>query len=128
MILIDWLHTADIGIAGDVVGNIFNEVAKLLPGNTKEERVKVLWGKVRLYYKASHTPNRLQTLTPTMIKADGKPPKLKAKAAITRHLVPVAAFIANEVSLGTPHWITVVNCADLLAEVYTCKDRMPLPC
>ena len=49
MILIDWVQTADIGIAGDVVGNIFNEVAKLLPGSTKEERVKVLWGKVRLY-------------------------------------------------------------------------------
>ena len=83
-ILIDWLHTADIGIAGDVVGNIFNEVAKLLPGGTKLERVKVLWSKVKLYYMASHTPNRLQTLTPTMIKADGQPPKLRAKAAITR--------------------------------------------
>ena len=48
MILIDWLHTADIGIAGDVVGNIFNEVAKLLPGGTKLERAKVLWSKVKL--------------------------------------------------------------------------------
>ena len=48
LILRDWLHTADIGFARDVVGNMFHEVAKLLPGRTKEERVKVLWGKVRL--------------------------------------------------------------------------------
>ena len=95
LILVNWLHTADIGIAGDVVGNMFNEVAKLLPGRNKEERVKVLWGKVRLYYKASHTPNKLQTLTPAMIKANGKPPKHRAQAAITRHLVPCAAFIAQ---------------------------------
>ena len=30
-------------------------------------------------------------------------------------------------SLVTPHWVTVVNCAELLAEVYTCRDMMPYP-
>ena len=43
---------------------------------------------IKEYYKIMKPPTCLQTLTPEMVQREKKAPKLKAKGAETRHLVP----------------------------------------
>ena len=48
-------------------------------------------------YDAAHTEDRLQNLTPAMLQAVGKYPKLRASAAQVRALVPIAHKLANSI-------------------------------
>ena len=34
----DWLHVADLGVAGDFIGNFLHEVLPLFPGSSKKEK------------------------------------------------------------------------------------------
>ena len=51
---------------------------------------------IKLHYKKFHTQSRLQKLTWEMIRVDQKPPKLRAKSAETRHLVPCCYELAMD--------------------------------
>ena len=55
-----------------------------------------LWNTIKLHYKTFHTQSRLQKLTWEMIGVDQKPPKLRAKGAETRQLVPCCSELAMD--------------------------------
>ena len=88
----DWLHVVDLGVGADFLGNLFLLLAQKLPGQNLAARVASLWERAQAFYKANEVPDRLQNLTPTMLRKRGAnvPPKLRAGAAVTRALIPFA--------------------------------------
>jgi len=95
--MVDCLHTMDLGVAADCLGNLLLEILRLffLP-ETRADKVSNLWHRMKQWY-ADHRPhNQLQTLTWAMIKKDAtNPAKLRAKAAECRGLIPFGAALAN---------------------------------
>lgn len=122
MVMIDVLHAMDLGITQDVVGNLFFEMLELriLAGASREARLTSLWAKLKAHYKAMKTSNRLQKLTMGMVKADKKPPKLRTKAAETRHIMPFAVEIAQELHAADPsvHNATILQMVSGLFDLY----------
>ncbi len=125
-IIIDVLHSVDLGCAADAAGSFFYELLHngggFLTGRTVLKRVQDLWAMVRRLYKQHKTPNRLQALTKDMIckkKANSKP-KLKAKAAEMRHLVPIIVEIAKEyhARIGTRKSKAIVDLFSRLLAFY----------
>ena len=94
---IDWLHCADQGVTADYLGNLFKLVRTKLPGNNVKERTRALWVRIRAWYNGPlRITDQLPKVTPGMIQADKKTPKLRASAACARALVPFAQLIADE--------------------------------
>ena len=123
--MIDWLHTVDLGVVADALGQLFDEIIELLPGANRKERVNSLWQRVRAFYKEFRPPSELQALTPEMVKAPGQPAKLRAKAAQCRYLLPFGAALAKEFSGGSEHRATVSNLMQYLLEVTVCISTEP---
>ena len=63
---------------------------------SRRGRIAELWNMIKLHYKTFHTQSRLQKLTWEMIGVDQKPPKLRAKGAETRQLVPCCSELAMD--------------------------------
>ena len=101
-LVIDVLHAADLGTSADVTGSFLFEMVNygrgFLSGTTKEKRVQDLWSRIRKLYKQFGTPNRLQALTVQMIckSKHASKPKLRAKAAEMRHLIPCVVQLAKD--------------------------------
>jgi hypothetical protein len=94
-IMVDYLHTMDLGVATDCLGNLFLDILSLLPG-TRADKVSDLWRRLKHWYAYHRPHNQLQTLTWEMIKKDAtSPAKLKAKAAECRDLIHFADALAN---------------------------------
>ena len=87
---IDWLHAADQGVAADWMGNVFKFLVRRSPGANLKAKHIHLWNRVLEFYDDKHVHDRLNALTPTMIQAKGKPPKLRCSAAQCRALIPFA--------------------------------------
>lgn len=85
--LLDWLHTADLGVGADALGNILVVVVDKLPGASQAARVQALWAEMQQFYSREKSESRLDTLTWTMLKQPGKAAKLRGKAAEVRGLV-----------------------------------------
>ena len=100
-IVIDVLHAVDLGCAADAVGSFFYDLVHgkhgFLDGSTALRRVQTLWAMIKTEYKKMKTPNRLQSLTLEMIvkKKKNSKPKLRAKGAEMRRLVPCVVNIAK---------------------------------
>ena len=128
-VVLDWLHIVDLGIAQDLIGNLFHEcVLGGLPGANKKERLLVLWTKLRQFYEAHKTPVRLGELTLEMFEQSGKSPKLRSKGGECRHLVPFAASLAAELAHLGEHWARIHNCMRLLfdcAKHAACEPFQP---
>lgn len=73
-IQIDWLHTADLGVTSDFLGNLFYLLVKKMPGNMAAA-VAQLFRDIQAFYVASGTTSRLSTLTLAMIRQSGKKKK-----------------------------------------------------
>jgi len=112
----DWLHTVDLGVGQDAIGNLFAEAVDLLPGRTVHDRVQVLWNRVQAYYAREKVQARLDNLTLEMIRPPGKGPKLRSKAAECRHLYPFGAALAQELGEGSEHRRTVAALMQYLLE------------
>ena len=97
--MIDVLHTCDQGVASHVIGNVLHECCELkvfAPGGTLEQNVAALDTSMAAWYKANRVTSKVQgKLTKEGIRASGQWPKLKAKAAATRHLAPFALQLAQ---------------------------------
>jgi hypothetical protein len=78
---IDWLHTMDLGVLADVIGNVFWEALPLLPRKNRGEQVMLLWHQIQEYYVLARVPGRLDNSTEGMIKCQGKSPKQRGRAA-----------------------------------------------
>ena len=70
---------------------------RILPGNNKAERLSSLWKRLKEFYKRVRPASVLDNLTEEMIRRDGasKKPKLKAKGAERRYLIPFGVELAN---------------------------------
>ena len=92
----DWLHCADQGVTSEFIGNLFHYLRDKLEGRTVKLRTARLWERVQNFYNANNVQDRLQALTPTMIKMDKKGPVLRSSAAQCRALVPFASEVAQD--------------------------------
>ena len=62
-----------------------------------KERSQALWVRIREWYNGPlRITDQLPKLTPGMVQADKRSPKLRASAACARALVPFAQLIADE--------------------------------
>ena len=88
--VVDWLHTADLGVAADFAGNVIFLLADHhFGGSSFEERLANVWLDIRQWYKATKAENQFESITPTMVRAKAtKSPKPKGKAGEIRYLVP----------------------------------------
>ena len=93
---IDCLHSADQGCAADYLGNLLWLVQAKLPGANVKARVTNLWMQIEEEYRAREVGDRLQNLTPLMIKQNKKGPKLRCSGAQCRALVPIALHLAQK--------------------------------
>ena len=93
-VMVDPLHTLDQGVSSNIIGSVFWYIAVIrnfLGGNTYDRRVFNLWSDLKLWYSNNRCTSRLQgELTKERVRASGQYPKLKAKAAATRHLAKYA--------------------------------------
>ncbi|CAE7249813.1 unnamed protein product [Symbiodinium sp. CCMP2592] len=98
MCQLDWLHIVDIGVALEFQGSLFHYVClKKLQGNL-QVACRELFFMIKEYYSANNVGSQLGELKPTMLKGKGKPyPKLRAKAAESRALVPFSEILAQAV-------------------------------
>ena len=122
-IMVDTLHTVDQGVASHIVGNICWEFAarRRSFGTTNiDDGIKALDAHLRSWYASRKTLKeyRLQgKLTPERLRAQGKWPKLKAKAASTRHLAKYVLHLVQ--SFGGPEDRDLLALCQLLDRFYT---------
>ena len=117
----DWLHTADLGIAADFLGQLFWKCLRKLQGRNIKEKVNTLWGLMQHFYQTNKSTDRLQGLSPGMLKAAGKHPKLRSQAAVCRCLVPFGKQLAEQFLDGEgAEESTARHCANLLHQCYQC--------
>ncbi len=123
IVVVDWLHCADIGVAADVLGNVLLELVDKYPGTDRNVRMTNLWKHISDEYARHAVPadNRFPGLRLKSFSASNKSPKLKGKAAHIRYLVPVLDCIVQEqIPQDSVHNQTVVKCMHYLAECYSC--------
>ena len=104
MVMLDWMHAADLGILGYELGEALWSLLPALvgmPASTKarHEGFKVLKARLKNYYKENpdkvHSKVPMKKFTIWKIKGRGRP-KLRAKAAQTRDLLPFVLQLATE--------------------------------
>ena len=116
----DWLHVCDLGIAADFLGNFLLLVSAKFEGAGHKSRVAAMWLHIRAWYVEHQVENRLDSLDPAMSQSGPrKPPKLRAKAAQARWLVPYAPFAAAELLGDSDVEITAKAMAVELAACYS---------
>ena len=101
----DVLHAVDQGVACHVVANVFIEIMGLnLWGANQDENLRGLEKDILEWQKAQGETCRLQgKLTFARIRTSAEWPKLKAKAAITRHLIDYAVHLCRAHDSGSDH-------------------------
>ena len=129
--LVDWLHCADLGITADWLAGLFLYVLPKLQGQNQGQRISTLWRLVQDFYKETKVTSKLDMLTAAMIKRPKKSPKLRAKAAEARALVPFGLELANKYLTSTEEENTVrlamqhlFNCYEMLSPTTFCAERM----
>jgi hypothetical protein len=133
---VDWLHSADQGVAADFFGNLLcHLVDKHMPGNTLVLRCAALWQEIQGLYEDLGITDRLQNLTIGMLRKSGKSPKLRASAAQTRALIGCAHRLATRLlDPADPLEQAMLVAATSLNECYSClagdsifwEDLLPL--
>ena len=94
MVMVDWLHTMDLGVLADVIGNVFWDALPLMGAPPRDRQVKSLWNMIQLYFAEAKVPDRLDGLTEEMIKDKKSAPRQRGRAAQVRYLSPFAARLA----------------------------------
>lgn len=127
MVLVDWLHTMDIGVTATVLGSFFFECLAYLPGGNRKEKVASLWERMRNFYDRHPLASKLDSLTVDMIKQDQKKPKLRGKASQVKALVPFALELAQQYFTAGPHNNTVKAVVENLSFLYRALDEEAWP-
>ncbi|CAE7307171.1 unnamed protein product [Symbiodinium sp. CCMP2592] len=128
VIRLDWLHIMDLGCAADAAGNVLYHLQSKMPGSNITKRTGELYKEISQEYKNQGVASdRLATLTETMYRKEaGKAPKLKAKGAETRKLIPILdavcrKFLDSSGDLDS----AVLACISLLLACYAALDVEP---
>ena len=125
MVMVDWLHTMDLGVLADVIGNVFWDALPLMGAPPRDHQVKSLWNMIQLYYAEAKVPDRLDGLTEEMIKDKKSAPRQRGRAAQVRYLLPFAARLAESFSSENEHWRTVATVTDLLLQLTLMNNTIP---
>ena len=64
----DWLHTTDLGVTLDYIGNLCWLVLPKLGPDNRKGQPKALFLEIRAWYKENRISSRLDHLTDTMVK------------------------------------------------------------
>jgi hypothetical protein len=125
-IMIDTLHTVELGLGAHITGNIFVELIsrKVFGGNTLEDNTARLSEVLANLYKRDKEKNKLRgKLTIDKVRDQGGWPKLKAKGACVRHIAKYALELWVSYSTGTEydHW--VLGCIQCLCDFYQILDN-----
>lgn len=119
MFQLDWLHAVDKGVASSFLGNLLWMILPKLQGPNKTEKIKTLFLKMKAFYRTHGSTDKYGDMKLTMIKQDGKGPKLRGGAAEVRALVPFGRLLAEEyLSPDVPEEQAALTCARLLEECY----------
>ena len=137
MIKLDWMHVVDLGILTYVLGEAWWALLpKLAPrvwgrrGGDQKRRalgLQTLKGKLREYYRLRKTDTKLpvERLTLRKVRAR-KHPKLKAKAAQARRLLPFTLALARDMWRGPgieSHRLQALEC---LSDIFALNDQKEL--
>ena len=99
-VMIDVLHTVDLGIASHIIANILWILVVnrcILGGSTIAESIARLNSHLDAWYKRTKATTKVQgKLTPERLRASKGWPKLKAKAAGTRHMAQYVLELLSE--------------------------------
>ena len=88
-IMIDCLHTMDLGVTQVTLGNLFYEYwySPMCKASNQALKTLELWKLIKEYYKRIKPASAISALTVEMVKQPKKGPKFRGKGAETRHLV-----------------------------------------
>ena len=107
-VFLDVLHCLDQGYSSHVVGSALKHMIWVdLSHMEKQAALALVWERIQRLYVQMKSTTRLTNLLLGMIVGDAKKanarwPTLNAKAAETRHLVPVLAMLASEQPFAGP--------------------------
>lgn len=121
-VVVDWMHTVDLGIAQYLLGNILLELLMLMGGtqSSPEPEISQLLLLIKQMSKQLGCKNPpFHGLTIGMIKRSGANPHLRTKAAETRHAVPCVLRLLDQYFPPRDHRETTrVNCLRWLNNIY----------
>ena len=119
-VMVDTLHTVDQGVASHIIGNVMWLIAvkrRGFGGTTQVENIKRLDKHMRQWYSRTRAEYKVQgKLTKERVRTKAQWPKLKAKAAATRHLSAYAVSLIE--TFGTPADAQVRVICQLLHRFY----------
>ena len=122
IVMVDWLHCCDLGVAADVLGNVLLEMVDAMGSqDSKDSRVGRLWKDILESYKRLNYEQgmRFPYLKLKSFIQTGKSPKLRGKAAHIRGLVPILDALASKYLPQTDvHTQTVKSCLHYLSMCY----------
>ena len=111
-IMIDVLHTIDLGVAAHIIGNIlfiFGVLRAVFGGSVYTERVAKMFEALKAWYSRTKCTSKIQgKLTLDRIRPNGDWPKLKAKAAAVRHMARFCLWIVETHGTSDDHLILQV--------------------
>ena len=108
-VMVDILHTLDLGISAHIVGSVmfvFACIRKAFGGNRHVEGATRIAAHLKEWYKRTNCHSRIKgKLTLQRLKADKAWAKLKAHGAATRALAPYALALLREFGdVDCPRW------------------------
>lgn len=123
MLCYDILHNTDRhGVSSHFCGNVLFELV-WRSGGTPGARLRLIWRDIQRHYDSFATTCRLTNLTERMIvdtkSLNSSYPELKAKAAETRHLVPVIYELCKTYNSGPQHDARRLRAAGHLCSFYS---------
>jgi hypothetical protein len=93
--LFDWLHCADIGITLEFLASVLLLLLPKIAGANLKEKCSNLFIELKAWYRLHNVTSKLDNLTLSMLKQPKKFPKLRARAAECRALVPWVLELCN---------------------------------
>ena len=117
----DYMHACDLGIAQYMLGNVLWEVFLQFGGQIQNPKKAVAEILVMIKHCSKIIDQKespINSLTLPMIKATGKAPKCKTKAAETRHMVPVVLRLLSYLPRDTRHDKLRYDCLFFMNAVY----------
>ena len=125
-IMIDVLHTVDLGVAAHIISNILLIIGVLRTvcgGRNYEQRVGALSNALDNWYKRTKCDSRLRgKLSLERLRPSGDWPKLKGKAAAIRKLARFALEVAETYAENTAEDKLIIDVIGLLVAFYEIMD------
>lgn len=129
MICVDILHCLDLGVSADALGNLMFEALNSpeMYTGAKAVRIDAMWKHLQAYYRDNKVPSKLDKLTWEMVQQPKKSPKLRAKGAECRYLVPWGVDLALKLHerINSTRTMTILQAFTALFDFYMACSTEP---